>query len=98
MQIGDLATGRWLHTIECPAGSVCNLDFAPDGRTLASAHDGTVLFLDPESGSEKGRLALPAGAEVTSLAFSPDGDTLAIGDDHGVVRLWPWRRMLAWAR
>jgi WD40 repeat protein len=94
VRIGDLATGRWLHLIEYPATLVSDLAFTPDGRTLASGHNGTVLFHDPESAQRSGGLTLPISAHVSSLAFSPDGETLAVGDDHGVVRLWPWRRMI----
>jgi hypothetical protein len=93
VKVGDPRTGRWLHTLKRPAGLVSALAFAPDG-TLASDHDGEVLFWDVAAGVEVGRLGVSAGAGVNSLAFSPDGEMLAVGDTHGVVRLWPWQRML----
>jgi hypothetical protein len=94
--IGDLKKGRWLHAFQRLADIVYILAFAPDGRVLASGHNRTILFCDAERGTELGELALPE-ADVSSLAFSPDGETLAVGDDRGVVRLWPWRRMLGGA-
>jgi WD40 repeat protein len=94
VRLGDLQKGRWVHLIQYPATLVSKLHFTPDGRTLASAHRGTVLFHDPSSAQRIGALTLPLGSRITSLAFSPDGETLAVGDDHGVVRLWPWRRLL----
>jgi hypothetical protein len=93
VRIGDPTTGRWLHAYERPANLVSSLAFTPDGGILATGHGATVVFWDVEAGAERGELSLNA-SEVHALAFSPDGETLAVGDGHGVVRLWPWRRML----
>jgi hypothetical protein len=92
--IGDPKRGRWLREYERPASIVMSLAFTPDGTTLASAHQRTVLFWDVPAAAERGELTLPL-SEALALAFSADGETLAVGDAHGVVRLWPWRRMLA---
>jgi hypothetical protein len=95
VRLGDPETGRWLHQLGRSSGMVTRLAFTPDGDTLASGHSGAVVFWDVRAGRERGGLALPIGGTVTSLAFSPDGETLAVGDEQGVVRLWPWRRLLS---
>jgi WD40 repeat protein len=74
------------------------LDFTPDGDVLATDHDDAVVFWDVRAGRERGSLALPIGGSVCALAFSPDGELIAVGDGHGVIRLWPWRRLLSAGR
>jgi WD40 repeat protein len=96
VRIGDAEAGRWLHEFHSPATLVSSLAFSPDGGVLATGHSGAVVFWDVQAGRQRGRLALPFGY-VCCLAFAPDGQTLAVGDGHGVVRLWPWRRLLSTA-
>ena len=95
VRIGDPAAGLWLHVLERPGGQVMYLDFTPDGDVLATDHDDAVVFWDVRAGRERGSLALPIGGSVCALAFSPDGELIAVGDGHGVIRLWPWRRLLS---
>jgi WD40 repeat protein/serine/threonine protein kinase/tetratricopeptide (TPR) repeat protein len=67
--------------VECVA-------FAPDGRTLAMASQGTTVQLwDVASGKLKTRLEGHASA-VRAVVFSPDGRTLASGGTDRTVRLW----------
>jgi WD40 repeat protein len=64
-----------------------DLDFSPDGRTLASAGDeGVVRIWDVATGKQILKLPGHQGG-AHAAAFSPDGKTLASGD-HGTVRLW----------
>ena len=66
--------------------------FSPDGLLIASgSHDGTVRFLDVQTGKEIRRLEGHRKAyamSVLSLAYSPDGRSIASGDDDGTVQLW----------
>lgn len=94
VRLGNPKTGRWLNSYQRPTSLVSTLAYSPDGRTLVSEHDRTILFWDVEASAERGVLALP-GAEVSALTFSPDGEHLAVGDDRGVVRVWPWQRLLS---
>jgi WD40 repeat protein len=93
VRLGDLVGGRWIQLRDGPPGLVSHLAFTPDGRTLVSGHSDHVVFWDTETLTQQAVLRLP-GYGVNSLAFSPDGQTLAVGDAQGVVRLWPWRRLI----
>lgn len=78
-----------LHGDERP---VSVLEFAPDGRHLASAdnENGTVQVWNlrrPRTPS----IVLPGnGGGVSALVFSDDGSRLAIGTRGGSVRVWSW--------
>jgi WD40 repeat protein/tRNA A-37 threonylcarbamoyl transferase component Bud32 len=61
-----------------------SLAFAPDGKTLASAHAFGARLWDVGVG--KSRTTLPGAAR--SVAFTPDGQTLAVGRDDQGVELW----------
>jgi WD40 repeat protein/tRNA A-37 threonylcarbamoyl transferase component Bud32 len=67
-------------------GEVKTLGFAPDGRTLAAATEGTLTLWDVGSGS---RLHAPISAgsrdSWIGVGFSPDGSTLATASDLGVM-------------
>src|SRR5262249_5667799 len=90
-----LPTGRWWDPPRPPTSrAVYALAFAPDGATLAAGGAAPpVGVLDPSAGGEVGRPRCP-GPWSAALAFAPDGHTLAVVDSTGVVRLWPWRRLL----
>lgn len=63
--------------------TVACVDFAPDGRTLAStSEDGTLRFWDVATGVERKRLNPGIGA-LHWIAFAPDGLTLALTSDKG---------------
>ena len=68
-------------------GGVWDLEFSPDGRTLATASDdGSVRLWDPSGLRDLCRLARPAG-KVHALAFSPDGRQLASADFQGLITI-----------
>lgn len=68
--------------------TIKDLEFSPDGQTLASASaDRTLRFWDVPGRSEK--LSVMAGRRsLMRLAYAPDGMTIATGDEAGQVRLW----------
>lgn len=83
----DARAGKALYTLRGPAAQVWSVAFAPDGKTVAVAHeDGTVKLWDPATGKE--RATLRHGAAVKSLAFAPEGGLLASGGEDGAVKLW----------
>ena len=63
-----------------------SVSFSPDGRTLASNHNGGVHLWDVSTGTHRAILT-GHGVAYVSLSFSPDGRTLATGG-RGEIRLW----------
>ncbi|THA33733.1 trypsin-like peptidase domain-containing protein [Streptomyces sp. A1547] len=69
-------------------GEVAAVAFSPDGQTLATAGQDTMVRLWNLS-TRKLRATLDGHTnQVTSVAFSPDGRTLATGSTDKTVRLW----------
>ncbi len=92
VRVWDATTGREVRRLEGAANARFGaLAPAPDGRRVAAAADGTVLFWDLTTGTEAGRLAWigndAAEAERTAgaLALHPDGATVAVGTAAGAV-------------
>ncbi|APZ91098.1 WD40 repeat domain-containing serine/threonine protein kinase [Fuerstiella marisgermanici] len=70
------------------AGSVCFLDFSPDGRLLAAAdsRQGLVCVYDAQTGSQMYRT--PAPRAVCSVRFSPNGRRLAAVGYDSLIYLY----------
>ncbi|MEV4000614.1 helix-turn-helix domain-containing protein [Actinomadura sp. NPDC049753] len=72
-------------------GAVYQIQYSPDGRTLASASlDGTVRLWNVADPHHPAPLTVLTGhsTAVTAAVFSPDGRTLATTGDDRTVRLW----------
>jgi RNA polymerase sigma factor (sigma-70 family) len=70
------------------SGGIHALAFAPNGKTIASAHhDGTVRLFDAATGKHL-RVLRGHAHSVLGVAFSPNGKILASCSDDHTVRLW----------
>jgi RNA polymerase sigma factor (sigma-70 family) len=91
-RLWDFATGKELQRF--PQGeAVRALDFAPDGKTVATGnrHQGSLIRLwDVSSGKLVRSVAAPRSdmSGPLALAFAPDGKTLVSGTYDGYVRFW----------
>jgi hypothetical protein len=91
----DVARGELLAGFPAPNDDVMAVAFSPDGALLfAGSTDCTVRVVDVVARQEVAVLSGHVGG-VNALVFSPDGATLASAGGDGLVRLWPWRQLLA---
>lgn len=69
-----------------PDAEVTDLQFSPDGKTIAVAYSSEkVVFLDSFTGSVSATLSFDAIPQ--SLVYSPSGDLLVIGTQDGQLQL-----------
>jgi hypothetical protein len=90
VRVWDVASGRWLRTLEGAAGPVRAVAVDGTGReVVAAGTDGVIRRYDVDTGLPRGE-GLKAGGPVWCLAFAPGGRLLAAGLANGQVRLWRW--------
>jgi RNA polymerase sigma factor (sigma-70 family) len=84
-KLWNTANGKKLQVFsaERPMDQISSLAFAPDGKTLATAEMGVVLW-DVTTGNVKA--TFPEPTSVAQVVFSPDGRTLALARADGVLR------------
>jgi WD40 repeat protein len=92
IDLWDFETGRILQSFEHKEGTVRDVAFSPDGKTLATGCQrkikkgddfelgGEVKFWDVATGEQK--QAVETLGPINGLTFAPDGKTLAIGLYH----------------
>ncbi len=85
----DVATRRPLGQ-PLTAGTVLNVAFSHDGKTLASAAsvNGTITLWDVATRQPLSRLLTADRSILWSVAFSQDDKTLASGHGNGIINLW----------
>ncbi len=84
LRLWDVATSAERFAVGGPRRGFVSAAFTPDGRGLvAGTSNGTVFFLDAETGDDRRRpLTRPGG--VVPAALSPDGTTLVTLGKDGV--------------
>lgn len=87
----DTATGQVATTIPGATGHAYDVDFAPDGESVAICfHGGHVRQYDVQTGDEMARYTGHAGVPdgVRKVKFSPDGQQLASVAEDTTLRIW----------
>jgi WD40 repeat protein len=88
-QVWDTATGSPGATLVGHTGWVTDVDFSPDGNSLATAsEDDTVALWNTSATIERPRHVFPGPSDVHAVTFSPDGRLLAAANSDNTVRLW----------
>jgi RNA polymerase sigma factor (sigma-70 family) len=85
--VWDLASGKELFQAANLENTVMSIQFAPDGKTLATLSGPVIRIWDVAAGKELSRVEQPEEG-LYSMAFSPDGKFLAGGLGGYSVRLW----------
>ncbi|NIM17623.1 MAG: hypothetical protein GTO45_37130, partial [Candidatus Aminicenantes bacterium] len=79
---------RFSPSADFHAVRVLSVAFSPDGNTLASGSDDSIIRLwEVDSGKEIGKFT-GHSSFVTSVVFSPDGKVLASGSSDTTIRVW----------
>jgi WD40 repeat protein len=87
LRLWDPVTGNEIRMLVDGKGPMTAVVFAPDGRTVISAHaSGAVQRWDASTGAQLGEFAT-AAKTVATLVFAPDGRTLA-GGTIDFIQLW----------
>lgn len=90
----DTVKGQCLAEFSMPSDDILAVAFSPDGKLLFAGSTNCLIHVfDVKARKEVAQLGGHVGG-VNALAFSPDGETLASAGGDGLVRLWPWRRLL----
>jgi WD40 repeat protein len=92
LRIWDAKTGKELRRCEGISDRVRCLDYAPDGKRIASGHYGPgstflVRLWDANTGKEL-RSFKGHTRDVTAVKFLPEGDKLLSASLDGTLRLW----------
>jgi len=92
IRIWDVETGENILTIDPRSGFIRDVEFSPDGRTVAGTswdfdNGGTARIYDAESGLELRRFFAHRDV-ITNIEFSPDSSQLVTASWDKSLRFW----------
>jgi len=105
----ELSTKKLIHKLEGHLDWIRELDFSPDGMTLASvSHDDYVVLWNVAAGKETARVEITKDHRLgLSVRFHPNGKYLAAGNSDGQVQIirledletvWTFNIHFSWIR
>jgi hypothetical protein len=83
----DVGSGRILHTLAGPEGTVYSVAMVPGGDIVLSTNNSTVYIWDVKRESELAKLK-GHNSMIREIKLLPDGVTLASIDSGGTIRTW----------
>jgi WD40 repeat protein len=87
VMIWDVRTGELFPTDVQHSSYVTDIEWSPDGATLAtSSFDGTILLYSVHGGSQISTLV--HGGRVNGVTWSPDSKKIASAGEDGILRIW----------
>jgi WD40 repeat protein/DNA-binding SARP family transcriptional activator len=87
LRVYNLRTGRLIVNVVMEHDTLQDLDFAPDGRLLASAGlDGKIVVWN--IARRRLERTIAHGNPILTIRFSPDGRSIVTGDLSGTVDFW----------
>ena len=88
ISLWDLTEGQRVATLRGHAGAVFDVEYSPDGKTLASAsYDKSIRLWDPLTGAERAALHRH-DRWVRAIEFLPDGSALLSASGDGTIIRW----------
>jgi WD40 repeat protein len=84
----DVRTAKRVSQFKVPARVAFVLTFAPDGKTLLSSGEESLVRLWDTATGKQLFTETDHTAAITTMAFTPDSRTLVSGADDGRLRVW----------
>ena len=98
LTVAGTGNGSRDFTTQTAAGDVNDLDFSPDGETIATAQaNGSVRLFAVSAADQLLAVLHPSPTATEDVAFSPDGRFVAAADNNRMTRIWERSGRMVWS-